>query len=338
MRMRPAIHKVGEPVRAEIVATEAGEQIARKILNLTFRFRRLASPEDPCAKEPCEHCFAPHLDRVRSFIERGEPVHFILPAFPAKSPNQQKVLGTLPDMAERVALNFLQSFCEQVEHFYAPGARLTICSDGRVFSDLVGVKDEDVTSYKRELAAMVAEIGGTEIDLYDLDDVFTDTSFDEMRQQLSGQYATPLEQLREQLLSDPAGQGLFNGLHRFLFEDQVVLRPQESRNKVRDSTKELAYKVIQRSNAWSQLIAGRFPQAIRLSIHPQPCHSSKIGMHMLRTRDSWITPWHGVVVDTGEELILVKRSEAERMEASLVWRRSRPSHFVIPASSLERAQ
>ena len=34
---------------------------------------------------------------------------------------------------------------------YPPGARITICSDGRVFSDLVGVCDKDVTNYGIEI-------------------------------------------------------------------------------------------------------------------------------------------------------------------------------------------
>jgi pyoverdine/dityrosine biosynthesis protein Dit1 len=306
--------------------------LSRQILELVFQFRRLGSGHDEaCAKAPCEECFAPHLDLVKSFVQRGERIHFILPAFPAKSPNPQKVLGPLPDMAERVALGFLQSLCEQISHLYAPGARLTICSDGRVFSDVVCVRDEDVTSYKRELARMIAEMGGDEIHLYTLEDLFGDIAYDEMRRLLTERYAAPREELRAQVQSEPATQALFNGIHRFMFEDQVALRPGESRNKLRESAKELAYMVILRSNAWSRLVAAQFPQALRLSIHPQPVHSSKIGIHMVQTGDSWLTPWHGVLVDTGKGLMLVKRSEAEqRMKASLVMRNQRPSHYVAP--------
>jgi pyoverdine/dityrosine biosynthesis protein Dit1 len=116
-----------------------------------------------------------------------------------------------------------------------------------------------------------------------------------------------------------------------------VLRPNESRNKIRESSKELAYKTIQRSNAWSRLVAEQFPGSLRLSIHPQPLHSSKIGIHMVGTKDNWLTPWHGVVVDTGKGLMLVKREEAERMNASLVMRKQRPSHFVAPTLFEEQA-
>ncbi|WP_224245695.1 L-tyrosine/L-tryptophan isonitrile synthase family protein [Hyalangium gracile] len=320
------------------IQTSDVSTISRQILGLLFQFRRISSGHgEACARTPCEQCFAPHLEQVKNVVARGEPIHFVLPAFPAKSPNLRKVLGPLPDMAERVALDFLQSLCEHIGHIYAPGARLTICSDGRVFSDIVGVRDADVTRYKHELIRMLEEIGGSAIHFFALEDLFGDIAFDEMRRQLTERYSTPLEELRWRVQNEPATQNLFNGIHRFMFEDQVVLRPDESRNKLREASKELAYKTIQRSNAWSSLVGEQFPSALRLSIHPQPLHSSKIGIHMVGTKDNWLTPWHGVVVDTGKGLMLVKRQEAERMNASLVMRKQRPSHFVAPTFIQELA-
>jgi pyoverdine/dityrosine biosynthesis protein Dit1 len=309
------------------------ERTARTILRLVMRFRRLANAGEPCASTPCEHCMAPHMRTVMRAVESNEPVHFVLPAFPAKSPNREKVLGVLPDMAERIALEFLQSLCEYVSYFYPPGARLTVCSDGRVFSDLVSVRDEDVTAYKEELRTLVRETGGTSIDVYDLESAFDGSSFDEMRSALCRAYAAPLERIREQVRSEDGARTLFNGIHRFLFEDQVVLRTGESRTQVREACRDLAYRVIQRSNAWSSLVADRLPKAVRLSIHPQFCHAAKIGIRLVAARENWITPWHGVILDTGRELLLTRRSEAERQKASLVYRRGRPSHFVAPSDA-----
>jgi pyoverdine/dityrosine biosynthesis protein Dit1 len=94
--------------------------------------------------------------------------------------------------------------------------------------------------------------------------------------------------------------------------------------------KELAYRMIQRSRAWGDLVGDVFPDSLRLSIHPQHSHAGKIGFHLVRTRDNWLTPWHGVVVDDGTSVTLVKRSQAEHAKASLVWRHGRPSHYVNP--------
>jgi len=278
-------------------------------------------------------CLAPHLSKIELSIEHREPIHFILPAFPVKSPNPQKVLSRLPDMGERIALQFLQSLCDQIRDFYTPGARITICSDGRVFSDLIYVTDEDVTTYSQGLRNMLAEVGADAINLFNLEDVFSGLSFDEMRRQLVLNHANPLENLRDLVKNDLNHRSLFNGIHRFLIEDHLFLQASKSRNKLRAECKELAYGVIQRSNAWSALVGKQFPHALRLSIHPQPCHSDKIGIHLVKSPDVWGTPWHNVAVHDGKQFLLMKRSEAENMGASLVWSNQRPSHFVLSDTS-----
>lgn len=126
--------------------------IGEDILKLIFRYRRLLQNTLSHSVEELPYPWlTSHMHKVEFFIKNEQPIHFILPAFPAKSPNPQKVLGTLPDMGEQISLQFLQSLCSQIREIYAPGARLTICSDGRVFSELVGVKDENVTAYSLSL-------------------------------------------------------------------------------------------------------------------------------------------------------------------------------------------
>lgn len=301
-----------------------------KLLELLFRHRRLDSHSDPCGPHPCPDCFARHWEKTKDFIAGGAPVHFVIPAFPAKSRSPRKVLGPLPDLAEKIAIGFLQSFCDQVSHFYPPGARITICSDGHVFSDVLGIPDDQVSAYRGELQRIIRSTGGGSIDMYSLGDAFGTLGFDQMRQILQDRYGNSVEQIRHRVRTDAAARSLFNGIHRFMVEDYSVLRQGISRTKLRAECKELAYQVIQRSNAWGELVAEEFPAALRLSIHPQPSHGEKIGFHLLRTKDNWLTPWHGVVIDDGQHLTLAKRSQAEGMNATLIWRNSRPSHFVAP--------
>ncbi|HEX2133648.1 MAG TPA: isocyanide synthase family protein [Actinophytocola sp.] len=306
------------------------DRIAKQILELTFRFRRLERPDDPCAEQPCAECYAVHAERVLRFLERDEPLHYVLPAFPAKSRNPGKVVGMLPDLGERISVEFLQSFCEQLTHLHPPGARILICSDGHVFADLLGIPDDDVTEYRAELQRIIDATGGDSVRLYSLDDAFGLDSYDEMRTLLVDRYATPLDEIRAEVRSDVAARSLFNGMHRFMVEDQTPLHPGASRTKLRERCKDLAYRMIQRSRAWGDLVGAEFPHSMRLSIHPQPSHAEKIGFHLIRTRDSWLTPWHGVVVDDGTTITLVKRSQAESENASLIWRHGRPSHYVNP--------
>ncbi len=63
------------------------------------------------------------------------------------------LLGPLPDLAERIAIDSLRSLCEHIGHFYKPGGRITICSDGHVFGDLVSVSDEEISSVQAVLDA-----------------------------------------------------------------------------------------------------------------------------------------------------------------------------------------
>jgi pyoverdine/dityrosine biosynthesis protein Dit1 len=320
---------------AEPLGQPGNESIAQQILSLTFRFRRLANPDDACAEQPCAECYAPHLENVLRSVRDDEPVQFLLPAFPAKSRNPNKVIGVLPDLGERISIEFLQTFCEMVGHIHAPGARILICSDGHVFADLLEIPDEDVTAYRDELARMIDAVGAESIGLFTLDDAFGSGPYDELRDLLVARHGTPIEELREEVRTDLSARAMFNGMHRFMIEDHVPLRPGLSRTQLSKACKELAFNMIQRSRAWGDLVGELFDQSPRLSIHPQHSHAGKIGFHLIRTKDSWLTPWHGVAVDNGEHISLVKRSEVERNGASLVFRHGRPSHYVNAANLLD---
>ena len=84
--------------------------------------QRLAT-DDRCVRRPCDRCIEVHRGRVVWFVSRGIPVEFVLPAFPAKSPNTAKVLGATPDMAERLSLQFLCAICDRVRQIYRAGAK-----------------------------------------------------------------------------------------------------------------------------------------------------------------------------------------------------------------------
>lgn len=305
---------------------------SKRILDNIFRYRRLL--KNPMGEKQNNLYLESHLQKLDFFIKQKKPIHFVLPAFPAKSPNPQKVLGKLPDMGEKISLNFLNQLCVQVQDIYAPGMQITICSDGRVFSDLVCVSDEDVTEYSSELRHLHQEINAYNIDFFNLEDEFRSSNFSDMRTQLVQDYADSIENIRERIKNDFNCCSLFNGIHRFLYEDYQVLQPQKSRNKVRSECKNLAYQVIQRSDAWSKLVAKKFPCALRFSIHPQSYTSEKIGIHMINSANNWGTPWHGVAVKNGNDFILMKRHQAESMGASIVYQQDRPSHFAFTNTGL----
>ncbi|HCR1367789.1 TPA: paerucumarin biosynthesis protein PvcA [Pseudomonas aeruginosa] len=277
------------------------------------------------------------LPRIAAFIEAGEPIEFVLPAFPAKSPNPGKVLDSRPDMAERLSLSFLNHLCQRIQLFYAPGAKITVCSDGRVFGDLVRIGG----AYQDALRLMIEEIGATHIGVFNLEDVRAfeaqRDNHEQLRQLLIDDYAEPLESIRETLLASEEGLLLYRAITRFLYEDGLTPDYQGSKTALQRDAKERAYGVIQRSWAWGALLADQFPRAIRLSIHPQPADSLKFGIHMMPTRDDWLTPWHGVAVNTEDRFVLMKRSEVLELGGELVQINGQPSHYRLPARAARRA-
>ena len=302
--------------------------LAKEILNTIFVLRNVSSTNNPSfqAKDSFEY----HLHKIQSFVDQKAPIQLVLPAFPAKSSNPEKTLGTFPDYGEVLALKRLQQLCSDIKKIYAPGAHLIICSDGRVFSDLVQVSDDAVNTYTSGVEEIIDQYKFKDLSTYNLEDAFQNMpSFDDMRKILATNYAEPLEVVRQKVLSDFDFENLFNGIHRFLFEDLLVLKPDLSKNQVRKLSKDLAYKTIQRSNAWSNFIEQKFPQAVRLSIHPQPLHSQKIGVQLLPSNNFWRTPWHSALIFDGKVYSLVRRKDAEDMKATLQVANGKYPYFVI---------
>ena len=140
--------------RSSLTVFDHDVELAKEILRNVLHFRRIPVDREAC-DEACSICQLSHLPRVLAAVKSKKPVTFVLPAFPGKSPNLAKVLGSLPDMAEYLALQFLQKLCDQIKAIYAPGAEIVLCSDGRVFSDVVGIEETDITNYQQELENII---------------------------------------------------------------------------------------------------------------------------------------------------------------------------------------
>ncbi|WP_177242853.1 isocyanide synthase family protein [Amycolatopsis marina] len=270
---------------------------------------------------------------MKRSVEAGRPVLFVLPAFPCKSPNEAKVLGNVPDLAEQLALESLDTLIGQIGAVHPPGAELVIASDGRVFGDILGIPDEDITIYRRELQVMIDSLPQRRIRLIALDDFpgFARRSHDQARARLAEAYAEDLDTLRERVRAG-IDVALYRAITRFLFEDRNTATYQGSRSALQRTARARAYQMLQRSKAWGDLLVERYPGAVRLSIHPQPCGAPKLGIHLTETRDNWLTPWHSVAVDLGDRFVLMKRAEAEAAGAELVSLGERPSHFTMRQS------
>lgn len=273
------------------------------------------------------------LPRIEAFVSQNRPIQFVLPAFPAKSPNLNKVLGDVPDMAEKLSLTFLNEICLNIQQYYAPGARLKICSDGHVFSDLIGVCDDTISVYHHQIKVLIRDKELLNLEVLNLGDIqefsLLNGDFISLRETLIKGYSIPLEDIREQLTRDEDGMRLYRAITRFLYEDGLRPGYQGSKTALQRDARQRAYGVIQSSWAWGNLLARCFPEAIRLSIHPQPASSLKIGIHMLPSKDNWLTPWHGTAVQIDGTFVLMKKAEALEINARPVWIDGAHSHYEV---------
>jgi len=107
-------------------------ETSQRILDVIFRYK---SPLPKNASDRSDEGAIKFLGQIYRYVKMNKPVRMAMPAFPFKSPNSSvKVLGTLPDKAEEVALAHLNGLCSAIEDIYTPGAVLVIVSDGLVYN------------------------------------------------------------------------------------------------------------------------------------------------------------------------------------------------------------
>lgn len=307
------------------------QHLAMRILEEVFAHRRLLLGEHEKEPMPSSEA-APHLPKVLKAIKARKPVPMVLPAFPAKSPSREKTLSHLPDHGEELALHNLNNLCNRIRRIYEPGARIIICSDGRVFADVVRIPDAHVTEYNAALRNLARAWELDNIEFYDLDDVYSGVKdYAILREDLMVLYGEAIQPLQERCKAQPGAGEMYRGITRFLLEDFSGLEEFShlSRSAIQNIARTSAYRVIQRSNAWGRLLADKLSDAVRLSIHPQFRLSEKIGINLIAQADGWATPWHSVVLKSRDGIRLMSRKDAEKLNAALIYRDGRPSHYQL---------
>jgi pyoverdine/dityrosine biosynthesis protein Dit1 len=266
--------------------------------------------------------------KLREKIARGEKLTFLLPAFPAKSSNRAKTESAAPDLGEFLALSSLDEMCAEIGLVYSPGAEVIICSDGRVFNDLVRVSDADLELYSQRIAQIIATENLTHLRTYSLEDC-TELDRTRIREDLVDRYGPSLESIRKGAEEDPGTRMMINGIHRFMKDDLAVHFPQLSKNRMMLLAKDVAYQVVQRSRSWDGLLATKFPDALRLSIHPYALQHRKFGVKLVSSSDRWATPWHNVTVQDGAGYRLMPRSEAVSRGGTLKFLRGTYAYYEL---------
>ncbi|KAF8322303.1 hypothetical protein DL93DRAFT_2223886 [Clavulina sp. PMI_390] len=294
-------------------------------------------------------------NQVERYVANGDRLELVLPAFPFKSPSHQKVLGTLPDLAEEIFLRRLEDLCQSVCDVYPPGARLTIVSDGIVYSKLLGVTDATAYQYNSALRALTRDLGLTHLTFARVRDLLQSSKgpqTDQAEQLSEEEYCALATVTREEFLesnaslkqfdvddliaSDEGTLRTYRGYLRFLKLDlqNSTLCPggkvigELSRRQRDRSLGLIAKEMIKNGARFSSLVERAFPNAIRLSIHPHTNAGPKFAMKIFQNVELSCTPWHNTaIMARNGSLMIQHNSTVDRTTHELVARYGRPYYW-----------
>ncbi|MDQ1179482.1 isocyanide synthase family protein [Rhodococcus sp. SORGH_AS_0301] len=301
--------------------------MAENILEILLGRRRAVPGEAPSAV-PAALEASTQFAQIMAHVLQQRPIRMTLPAFPCKSPSPDKVCGVLPDEGERLALMELDDLCRRIGEIYEPGATLTICSDGHVFADHIGVEDGAITEYGTALRALLDVQRLGHLEWFDLGALWPGRTFEDKRTLLDTAWCDGPEEVRARARHDEAAARQLRGVIKFLTED-APSGDGHTRSYRHRRAKIAARHVVSRSQGWGRVIAAHFPNHVRLSIHPQPRGADKLGIRLLDHADAWTTPWHSVVLYNADGMPELVRHEDARRCGIPRLRDGRISHYVV---------
>jgi pyoverdine/dityrosine biosynthesis protein Dit1 len=303
---------------ADSCLTSETENVTHQVISLfDHRLRSIAPEGDQWDVEGRQY----FLDKIEHFVLQGQTIECCLPAFPCKSSNSDKVASRTPDGAEYEALANLVRFCNEVKQIYNPGCRITIVSDGHVFSDCIGVDDNRVSTYTEKLLHMCKRISSqftsmsglfSPISFKNLHNLFLDDralmplfqdsyiSDFQLKHFIQTELNPQDEKCRKLLMlsaqsdankivacikskSENSLTSLFRGFALFMLQDLARHPATEhlSKSQRKKLSEKIAFEMILRNQAYSHLVEQIFPHFVRFSIHAHRNSGPKFGIKLL---------------------------------------------------------
>ncbi|KAL4755963.1 transferase family protein [Aspergillus foveolatus] len=316
---------------------------SRLILNIILE-HALGKIDQACHETEKEKTVENFLTTIDVFVASNRPVEACLPAFPFKSANKvYKVLGSLPDKAEELALDRLNAMCKRIRNVYAPGATVTIISDGLTYNDLLCISDQDTWAYGEALRKMAEQKKFTLIhfarmrDLLDLplpdklSEIVYVANCTTFRRVMLNRYGRDDLDIDHEIRTNPDTKLTYLGYKRFLESDLKHIFPRgadRSGHSYKRDCKYIARQMLIRGHAFAGAIKHAFPNHLRLSIH-ESMNAVKVSISLLNTRTGFTTPWHCTVAQlvNGEWISAPHGEFADDDAFELMYEDGRPSYF-----------
>ncbi|TDZ46123.1 Spore wall maturation protein DIT1 [Colletotrichum trifolii] len=283
-------------------------------------FRRFSHHEENTGSVPAYEAVA--AARLKAFDDADEPVSLLLPAFPWKNANAEKVLGADPDFGEELALARLNHLCEELGTIYPHGAELTLVADGPVYNDLLCIPDADYFDYGVKLRQLARDKGFSHIAFARLVDVLGIGDGDALseeehlaladtcRQEMEKRFLGPDLSVQGEVRAHPDTALTYQKYVRSAREDlrwgpdveqSIISDP----DKYATETERVAERMTQRlivslahGFAYEKALEAKYPEAIRLSIH-RSTGKNKISIPLIPQSDGFgLTPWHSTLLVT----------------------------------------
>jgi pyoverdine/dityrosine biosynthesis protein Dit1 len=230
------------------------------------------------------------IQNIAHFVANNVPITMLMVGFPFKSSNREKkVIGHLPDMAERKSLEYLQKMLDEIAAIYKPGANILVFCDGVVFAEYFDIPLSDVTAYETALKKLAADM--PHITIFSSGDVMQKHGLKTASEiiTLIDNHEPSDTQFRAKVTSVPE-----TALKRIGFELD------HTQGKIlveKYGLDEIVMQLLAREMRLRTYIEKTFPvdAFFRLTVHFSSDLQKKFGIRLSPTSD--ITPYHGVLVE-----------------------------------------
>lgn len=258
-------------------------------------------------------------DQVRKFVTEEQPVQLLLPAFPCKTNNLDKVISHTPDLGEYLVLRKFVKAIRDIQAVYDPGITFYIFSDYHTFSDYISVNIDHHYEYSDHLREMVKRMNCS--DSLKIVNFEHFSEFDELEdfeyfRGLKEKYGEPgyEENFAELKLRDNKMNNTYLGLKKFMNQDQCHVLADLSTKKRRLRLAEIAKGMMVQGRALDNFLNQKFPDCIRLSIHQHAMVGKKYSLYLFEER-AFKTPWHCAMLfdaSSGRFIADTRQSHFER--------------------------
>lgn len=285
-----------------------GKTPAEKILNLFLHKSVLFGPKGYVVDEKMKW-----IEKFSYFIDRNKSLQLTILGFPFKIPVPLKTDRTMPDMGEVLALKKLNELAEQIKSMYAPGAKITVVTEG-VFGSFNGMSAKEYNGYKAVLDFIIDKMNWNKnLTLLKLDSMESlDTNFkkrfeakikafEKLYKQKDKAFIKKYEGARESLLRIVNTKGLNVPNEVLMDVYNYSLPSKDLTNEVKRIRKNILNEVhtmLVKYHSYLSVrddldfIQRKIPHAITLSVSPKP---GRLGIIPINSHSVRL-PYHGIVV------------------------------------------